>query len=785
MALVLDLKDVRTADLPEVGGKAARLAEISRAGLPVPKAFVITAEAFSAFLSSNKLDRLISETLESIDISEPDDIREKSKLISEAIIEAKLPEKLKREMGDSYGKIGISRGMQELSKEQLDVIHAQRGNVPVTVRTSVYTEEKSALSIEGLHSQFIYVTGLKGLSDKIKSCWASTFSEAVIYARKAQASGDVKLAVIVQAMVDADRSGAAASVNPVTSDPNEIVIESSLGMGLTRSGTITPDIIAVNKQSERVTAKKVGIKEWRLIKHAVSGDVVKERVSPDEAGAPSMSSEDVSAIVQMVKQTENTMGVPVILEWAAKRDRIYFLGATPIKLGSRTAVTSGANSGALLRGLAASPGTASGVAVTGGTPTEHEKTVLITKSIPSSELTKIASSAAVVSEEGGVLSHAAQSCRELGIPLIVGAKDAATTIQLGAMITVDGLYGEVRPYAGETLAEEAAEGLAAGAEAEDQQLLLMKAQESGLKEGQMVTATKTRLLVTSASSVEQLAELHDGVGLFPAEVLLMGLGRHPEVVISEGRGEDLYNHLLSRLGYLAEKAHPKPVAYRMMTATSADLRKLPGGEAEPQEENPLMGRRGVRRILASPGLFKTELRALAEIRSKGFDNISILIPFVQHPSEVERVKQLMAESGVHDLQLGVNIDAPASSLMIDELASSGITSANIDTDELAEHVTAADPHNENVRGAYSPVHPAVLKLLEKVVSDCKRNKIAVSVSGRITENNDMIDKLVHLGVDAIVVTPDQANLVKYVTARSERRLLLDIMRAKNRGYEGI
>jgi len=857
MEFVLGIAGISVQDREKTGDKAVTLSQFMGAGLPVPNGFVVTNAGLNEYLKENNINDAISSLLNSIGNCGPEELAGKSKKVRDLIISGKIPKMLKEEIKAAYGTLGVSKEMQDIDPDKLGVINAGSNDCEVAVKSSVFTGGSKKISFTGFYPSHLYVNGLAGLIDKIKECWAALYSDEAIFARQKYNGGqDIFSGVIVQKMVDGEKSGICATANPVTKNVDEIVIESSFGCGFTGGGEITPDIFIVDKTSSMSKGKKINPKEWRLVKHAVSGNVIKEKISPEMTNVQSLDEKEIALVSQMSKKVETVSKTPVYVEWVFKRDKVYAIDISRMTtLNKQIKPVYETDDSPAFSGIASSSGNAEGflrkiydisdmVKIKAGD-------ILVTPSLQPVTIPVLNRVGGVISENGGILSNMSVLCRELDIPFVVGCTGACEKLDDRSRVAVDATSGKIyvrsvpeqndlndsqqdtsipEPSLSDTQVNKVAEdaGVVSG-ELRDNPLsgdslqvnddkdvpavvnqgmpvtegFLSSKQDRGFGEPDdssfpsenkaedvdsmieedplnMITGTKVKVFARSLDKPETVL---DGVGLLPSELVLLKLGKHPDKILSEGMEEELVKYIETKFGPLVESVYPKPMTFRTLSAQTSTLQKLPESGHEISEENPKFGWRGLRRSLDSPALFKAEIKALNNLMLKGYNNIEILLPFVQHPNQISEVMKIFRECGVdpEKVKVGISIEAPAPGLVAKEFAHAGIDFVFIDCDRLAEHMLGVDAANEKVRKHFDSKHPGVLKMIKMIINEYKKNKIFVSVGGSILEDPDILEKLVGFGVDAIVVPSEKMKISKYIVARVERKLLLDIMR-EGRGF---
>ncbi len=211
------------------GGKGASLGEMTQAGIPVPDGFVILTKTFEEFLEKNNLTSKIQKELKKVNVKKLQSVEKASKNIRSLILKAKIPEAIKKEIEKEFKKLNAKF---------------------VAVRSSATAEDGQENAWAGQLDSFLNTTE-KDLLKNVKKCWASLFtSRAIFYRFEKKLNKDkISVAVVIQKMINSEKSGIAFSVHPVTEDRNQIIIEAGFGLGESIvSGQITPDSYVVGKK---------------------------------------------------------------------------------------------------------------------------------------------------------------------------------------------------------------------------------------------------------------------------------------------------------------------------------------------------------------------------------------------------------------------------------------------------------------------------------------------------------------------------------------------------------
>lgn len=770
MAYVRWLKELGRGDIRVAGGKGANLGEMMRAGLPVPPGFVVTVDAYRRFYEASGIGGAIEERLSGLDVDDDAALREAAEAIQSRVRGAAIPDEVRRAIAEAYRELSRREGVDEEF---------------VAVRSSATAEDTAQYSFAGMFRSFLNVRGADALVNAVKECWASAFGARVLFYRiKQGVAGEALIAVIVQKMVDSEKSGVLFTVDPATNDPDRLVIEAAWGLGeVVVGGEVTPDRYEVDKRRHSVV-RVIGRKEFMRVRDAKTGENVRVDLPEEKATAPVLTNEEALELAKLGIRDEEHYGAPQDVEWAIEAGRIYILQTRPVTtLAGRAAKKPASGGEVLLHGLGASPGIAAGTVRVLASPEEEGKLkpgeVLVTTRTAPDWVPIMRRAAAIITDSGGMTSHAAIVSRELGLPCIVGARDATKMLRDGMVVTVNAregtvLAGDVTAGAeGEREAQAGAPPTAGGAP---------PAPAAGAPP---VTATRLYVNLAEPERAEEVARLPvDGVGLLRAEFMILSAleGRHPRLLLEEGKGDEFVDRLAADLRIFGRAFHPRPVIYRAMDFRSNEFRGLKGGDRfEPREDNPMIGYRGCYRYVREPDLFALELKVLERVRTE-FDNVHLMIPFVRTGWEFRECKKRIDESGLagdRRLELWVMAEVPSVVYWLDEYAALGATGVSIGSNDLTQLVLGVDRDSEVLAPLYDERDRAVLETIRAIVEGCRRIGITCSICGQAPSvYPEYAEFLVGLGIDSISVNPDVIESTRRNIARAEQRLVLEGVRGR-------
>ncbi|ELZ37545.1 phosphoenolpyruvate synthase [Halorubrum saccharovorum DSM 1137] len=775
---VLWLEDVDADDVGTVGGKAASLGELIGAGLPVPPGFTVTAGTYRTFIEEAGIDE---ELFTAVDVDPEDSaaLREAEETAAELILETPLPDDVRQEIVERY------RAMGDDGDEAF-----------VAVRSSATAEDLPDSSFAGQQETFLNVRE-QDLIRRVKECWASLFTQRAIYYRQQRGfpHADVDIAVVVQRMVDAEKSGVMFTSHPSTGDP-QITIEAAWGLGeAVVSGTVSPDNYVYDRERGAVDEVTVADKKVEMVKDAETGETVTLEVDEERRNARVLSDAEIGELVELGKRVEDHYGTPQDVEWAIYDGEIYMLQSRPITTiqedsgdgeegdaaeaaegttgesdaSDGAAATNGGDDDVLVDGLGASPGVVSG-AVRIVHKLDHldqvqEGDVMVTEMTMPDMVPAMKRASGIVTDEGGMTSHAAIISRELGVPAVVGTGNGTRLLNDGQNVTLDGDKGTVR----------------AGADKDAESGEEFEPVEAARPETPVkpMTATEVKVNVSIPEAAERAAATGaDGVGLLRIEHMVLSLGKTPEKYIADHGARAYQDELIEGVRRVADEFYPRPVRVRTIDAPTDEFRELEGGEGEPAEHNPMLGWRGIRRSLDKPEPFRQELAAFARLYEMGYDNLEVMFPLVNDASDIEGIKRHMRESGIdpETHRWGVMIETPASALQIEELAAAGIDFASFGTNDLTQYTLAVDRNNEHVADRFDELHPAVLQLIGDTIETCRELGVDTSICGQAGSKPEMVDFLVEAGISSISANIDAVRDVQHEVKRTEQRLLLDSVR---------
>jgi pyruvate,water dikinase len=764
MKRIMTIAELGVEDIPVAGGKAANLGELTSAGFNVPGGFVLTTASYDYFLEENGLVERIAPLLESVDVTSETSLQDCSQKIRKSFDDAVVPEDLRA----------------EILKEWHSLVENRKKTGLVAVRSSATAEDLPTASFAGQQDTFLNVYEPEDLIDKVRKCWSSLFTPRAIAYRSSKGfeHSKVKLAVVVQRMVNSDVAGIMFTVDPNSELPH-IIVEAGYGLGeAIVGGKVTPDTYVVDKFHTKIINKRISAQTWKLVR-GQTGDTVREEIPASEAEKQKLNDEQILEIADVGNQIELHYNKPMDIEWCLEDGKFYVVQARPVttlssnggKKGMEKSDSPKEEGKILLKGLAASPGIASGPVqmYEEGESLDVVKKgdVLVTVMTSPDMVPAMTRAAAIVTDEGGMTCHAAIVARELGTPCIVGSRDATRLLENGMVVTVDGTRGVVIEGALEKKEEEKTSPVQAASVP--------------------VTGTKIMVNVGIPHKAEEYSKLPvSGVGLMRIEFLFTSfIGEHPSAMVEKRRSEELVNKLADGIAIVGKAFFPRPIILRLSDFKTNEYKDMPGGEQyEPPEQNPMIGWRGCSRYVSASyrDAFKCELLAVKKVREEmNLKNIWVMLPFVRTVDEVKEITRMMEEVGLKrgaDLKLYLMAEVPVIIFMAEEFAEV-CDGFSIGSNDLTQLIMGADRDSDVLgkMGYFDERQDAIKRAIKHLIDAAHRKGVPVGICGQAPSvYPEFAEFLVRAGIDSISLNPDTVVKTIGTVASVEQRIILESFR---------
>lgn len=776
-----------------------------------------------------------SESKKKITLREFIEYRLKDLVYNDSVALAKAGEELRHaiylaEMPQEV-KEAITKGYKQLCDEAGVV------DLPVAVRSSATAEDTQNASFAGQQDTYLNISGIDDVLDAVKRDWASLFTDRAIFYRHKQKieHGQAYLSAVIQRMVESRTAGTAFSVSTDTG-ADFISIDGAWGLGEgVVSGTVSPDSWLVKKDKNGkfsiyrkvfgAKLKKVAYKKEKSLKAKEGTEVVD--TSYQERHTFSLTDEQVITLAKAVDAIHNHYGQIMDIEWGFDaQGKLWILQARPETVWSKwnesnphtvkmentvipNDVADAQKASVILTGISGTGAVTGNVIIVDGSKegTElakeldrvKEGDLLVTTMTKPDMVPALERAGGIVTDEGGPTCHAAIVARELGKPCVVGTGKATQTLKEGMRITVDANNGVI--YSAPLEVEKIVANI--------EPLKLP------------VTKTEIGVIVASpflAMKVSGLSEFPSayGVGLLrkefvdtteilvhPLAGLYFDMYNDPEFKdekLKQWIKEKIIDNVELRTtiedtikGYssfaeffkdklantiaviAATQKNGQRVKFRTTDFKTNEYKNQIGGTLfEPEENNPMMGYRGINRMLseAYKRAFELEIEAIKKARELQ-NNIDVMFPVVRTPKELKEAIDLFAKHGLvrgqNGFQIGMMVEVPANIFQAEEFFQL-VDFISIGSNDLTQFTMALGRDNDMMKKFFSEASPAVKRALEIVIKTAKKYDVTSGLCGQRPSNDPAFASvLVEFGIDSISVTPDAfAKVVKVVKAAEEK-----------------
>ena len=774
---VIPFSNLGIKDIDMVGGKNASLGEmisnLHAGGIRVPNGFATVAKAFNEFLIHNNLVGKIDQKLKNLDVENISKLTATGAEIRDWINKASFQEEFEKEIRDAF-----------------DVLDEKQGS-SFAVRSSATAEDLPQASFAGQQETFLNVSGIENILYSIRLVFASLYNDRAISYRVHQnfSHSDVAISAGIQKMVRSDKaaSGVMLTLDTESGFREVVFITSSYGLGETVvQGSVNPDEFYLFKNSLSngkypILKKALGSKliQMRFAGSGKSSGVETTEVPTEMRNMFSITEQEAIELAQYALIIERHYGRPMDIEWGKDGidGKIYILQARPetvkssgsVKKRQRYKIKVDANDRKIL-----STGRAIGQKVGSGPVkmlhdiSEIDKLekgdVLVTDMTDPNWESVMKRASAIVTNRGGRTCHAAIIARELGVPAVVGCGDATKVLQNGTNVTVSCAEGD-EGYVYQGVLDTEVTNIEVGALKKLPLKIMMNLGNPQL-----------------AFEYSQIP--NDGIGLARLEFIINNnVGIHPQAILDypnvsgnikteiekkvigyESPNKFYTGKLIEGISTIAAAFHPKPVIVRLSDFKSNEYKKLIGGvEYEPDEENPMLGFRGVSRYLSRQfhDAFSMECEALRFVRNEmGLENVEVMVPFVRTLSQAEKVISLLDSQGLKRGENGLRIimmcEVPSNAILANEfleyfdgfsIGSNDLTQLSLGLDrDSGDEILAADFKESDL---------TVKKLITQAIEACFSENKYVGICGQgPSDDPEFAHWLMDKGISSLSLNPD-------------------------------
>jgi pyruvate,water dikinase len=777
--LVLWFSDVRNTDVILVGGKNASLGEMINAGLPVPPGFAITAYSYEKYIQEKNIAARIYEIIKETvtNLNDPKQYDTASKKIRELIEKTPMPKEIETAIRAAYKELNKRLGLKDAF---------------VAVRSSATAEDLPDASFAGQQETYLNVKGADDLIDKVVKCWSSLFTPRAIFYRNEKGFPHEKvfISVGVQKMVNSGCAGVMFTINPVSGNRDEIVIEGNYGLGETVvSGAVNPDDFVIDKATTTIKERRIARKTVEYVRDPKTGKTVHLEVPADKQKITCIDDREILALTELAKRIEKHYGKPMDIEWAIDQDLSYpqnmfivqarpeTVFGTKVMEAPKMEASQHEQLKVVVRGISAGRrGYGIGKATIVLNPEDANRDmkkgdILVTGMTDPDFVPFMKMASAIVTDKGGITSHAAIVSRELNIPCVVGTEIATQVMKTGKEYTVDSRNGII--YEG--IMEQALQP----AVAQNGSSMVMQTADSA-----PVTATKIYMNLGTPEMIEQYKNLpFEGIGLMRTEfILASAIGQHPMAFVDAGQSQQFVDKLAEGIATVARAIQPKPVVVRLSDFKTNEYRGLKGGEKyEIVEENPMLGWRGCSRYISKWYIqaFRLECQAIKKCRTEwGLKGVYAMLPMVRTLWEAKKVLEIMKEEGLErsrDFKVWFMAETPSIGIMADEF-SKLVDGFSIGSNDMTQGILMIDRDSERLgqMGYFDERDPAVKRIIAHLIKAAHENGCTVSICGEGPSNlPDFAEFLVRVGIDSISVNNDAVITTRKNVAAIEQKIILE------------
>lgn len=779
---ILWFSDLRLKDLKYVGGKNSSLGEmfntLTKQGVIVPDGFCTTAKAFQDFLEYNDLIPAINKLLKEIGNDKEQQLKVNGKKIRSLVLQGRFPENFENDIVKAYNN---------LSKKY------KSRNVDVAVRSSATAEDLPTASFAGQQESYLNIKGGKQLLGAIKLCYASLYTNRAISYRLDQGFGHEKvyLSVGIQKMVRSDlaSSGVMFTLDTESGFKDIVLINSSYGLGeYIVKGHVSPDEFFVFKQTNKIIKKTLGPKKNKLVyAKSLKRPTKNKKVKKKDQNKFSLTDKEILKLAKWGMEIEKHYKRPMDIEWAKDglEDKLYIVQARPETVESAKKATMLEQYILSKRGKILTEGESIGQKIATGKVRVIKNVknldklksgeVLVTKMTDPDWEPVMKRASAIVTDSGGRTCHAAIVSRELGVPAVVGTRNATAVLKDGQAVTVSCAESENGYiYQGEL-------------DFKIKRSNLKKIKKPKKPEIKMNLGDPTQAMINSFIP-------NDGVGLARIEFIITSYIKiHPNALIDYHKLDkktkkkinkitaaykDKKQFYVDQLAYgvsmIAAAFYPKEVIVRFSDFKTNEYNNLIGGQLyEPVESNPMIGWRGASRYYDPKykSAFVLECKAIKKVRDEmGLTNVKVMVPFCRTVDEGKKVINIINQNGLkqgkNGLEIYVMTEIPSNVILLDKFAEI-FDGFSIGSNDLTQLCLGLDRDSELIANISDERNLAVKRLISQAIKTAKKYKKKIGICGQAPSDfPEFASFLAKEGIDSMSLTPDSVlKTIKYLKTK--------------------
>ncbi|MBW4545513.1 MAG: response regulator [Symplocastrum torsivum CPER-KK1] len=790
------LDQIQRSERPLVGNQAFNLSQLLQRGYPVVPGFVVPAIAFWECMETlGKSEPLLADLPHSsfyVDVDNPRQLQLVAQQLRQELTAASLP---------AMWESAFLAAAEAMSAPTL-ILHPSLSirslNQTFDIGHSRANGQEYPDVPPGIWESYICPNQADALQKGLKQVWAELFRARSLFYWQRNGIGlqQLSVAVLVQPLWDAIASGT------LLASPVEWTIQATWGLGIAiAKGEVLPDQYqltlasgTVQTRTQRLGSKTRAYHLYNLedSEAPIASGVQPYLLSEEQQKQYALDEKSLNQLIDLSQRLATEISPAFSLEWAlcqipgSPEPQLQIMQLTPqlSPVGSLLSPSSQPSSPSptpqLVRGLPAAAGRV--IATAQVIPSNSQNLtgiipgrILIVQSITPSWLPLLKQAAAVVTEQGGMTSHAAIIARELGIPAVVGAIGVTQLFETGESLLVDGDQGEIHRV-------------------KDPNREVERSRPVMSYSPLPPIATQLLVNLSQVNSLEKIIDLPvDGVGLLRSELIMLDAleNLHPNEWLRQGNKSELVTRFAEIIIQFAAAFAPRPVLYRSIDWREAELaprasHEVPflSGVTPPSEPevNPIVGLRGTLRYLIDPTLFDLELAALKQVQAYGYSNVQLMLPFIRAVEEFTFCRRRVEQAGLTEnphFQLWIMAEVPSVLFLLPDYVRAGVQGISIGTNDLTQLLLAVDRDQERLGSTLDGRHPAVQRALQQLIQMARQAGIPCSICGQApAQYPELIDALVEWGITSISVDVNDVERIYNAIARAEQRLLLEAARKK-------
>lgn len=755
-----------------VGEQAYALSQLHQQGYPVFPTFSIGKDLFQEFIdyldNSAELFTNFADFLSNIDVEDHRSLQAAVKTIRQAISHYHLSEEW---------RTNICNAAENFQSTSLSLS-------PFLILPEAIASKHNSLFL----AQTCYCLP-NNISIAIQNIWIELFNApGLFFFQKTQLDWQqLNLSILVQPIGNAIASGIL--------EIDDRFINLQLTWGLENSlilGEVKPDLYRINRSTGKIEMKELGSKHraYRLktcsdLENASDRCLEAYLLSEEQQQEYVLDEDRLKQLIQLAEKLASQQQYRGCLHWTLLdfpsqnlEPQFYFTQSYPHLIYNQVeADYLHKNPEIVLKGVAASPGIAIAPleVLAHSNPNLQEISsgkILVTRKIAPDWLPILKKAVGIITEQGGMTSHAAILAREIGIPAITEFKNATKLLKTGQSALLNGDKGLIYllPVA---IASQEKPIITQTSSASQLRISKMKdiekSSDRNLFKTEEAIATKLMLNLSQPSLIVKATELPvDGIGLIRSELMLLDLLASQPLPnwLNDAQKPQFIEHLSNLISQFAASFFPRPVFYR-----TYDRRSWEFLNTDKQTHN----------LVNSSTLFELELQAIARVQAYGYNNIKLILPFVRSLEEFKFCRRCVEEKGLTNetsFQLWIMAEVPSVLFLLSEYVQAGVQGIAIGTNDLTQLLLGVDREASHQNKELNAIHPAMLKAIQQLIEGATSLGIPASICGQAPiQYPEIIDRLVEWGISSISVDTEAVISTYHAIARAEKRLLLQAARS--------